>query len=298
MSSLTFFGHVTLDVKENHSNVSDSSDAILYQAGGGVFYGSIAAKTLGATTTVITRYNPNDSCIQNDFQQINHINNESSNTTTMKNVYLEGKANQRVSLCLCRADSFTPGDIPTTDSTSSCAVLSPLVNGEFPEHLIPLVAERFSTVALDVQGYTRCVEGQKMVQKDWLEKEEYLKYITILKVDEDEARTLTGCNDMSVSLPMIGKLGVQEVLCTHVEGVKLFVNGEIYESEWGNWDITARTGRGDTTLASYVVLRERYSDYQELLDMVAAVVTVKMNTPGPLRDVGSLARVLGREVDI
>ncbi|KAL0230888.1 hypothetical protein GEMRC1_010293 [Eukaryota sp. GEM-RC1] len=206
---ITFIGHVTLDVKENTSDNNEVDDNISYQPGGGVFYGSIAAATLGATPNVITCYNPEDSPLLSSLNQINFTVIPSVKTTTMKNVYIDGKANQRVSMCLFRANSFSESDL-STNKLSNTIILSPLVNGEFPEQLIPVLAKSCHTLALDVQGYTRHVVDQRMHQQDWPLKAEFLNYINILKVDEDEIRVLTGQSDVEEGMRMVGEWGLRK----------------------------------------------------------------------------------------
>ncbi|KAL0209253.1 hypothetical protein RCL1_003511 [Eukaryota sp. TZLM3-RCL] len=273
-----FIGHTTLDVKEN--GTSDQE----FSCGGGVFFGSQAAQTLGAVTSVLTKFNPSDRTIVDAFGNTQLLSIPSAHSTTMKNVYLEGKANKRVSLCLHQADPFTEQDISNPFLLEAVCVLSPLVNGEFPESLIPMVIKKFPIIGLDVQGYTRHLEGQKLVQKDWPLKTAYLKYISVLKIDEDEATALTGIENMDEAIQKIASMGNNlEIICTHVDGIKLYSNGKIFNSLFGNWDINARTGRGDTVLASFMVLRMKYSDPQILLDKVALIATHKMNIPGPLR---------------
>jgi sugar/nucleoside kinase (ribokinase family) len=52
-----------------------------------------------------------------------------------------------------------------------------------------------------------------------------------------------------------------------------------------------RTGRGDTTFAAYLARRNDHG-VSESLKFAAALVSIKMETPGPFQ--GSLADVLAR----
>ena len=69
-------------------------------------------------------------------------------------------------------------------------------------------------MSVDAIGYLREVRGENVYPVDWNEKEEALKHIHILKVNEHEAKVLTGLSDYQAAALQLSKWGVKEVLLT------------------------------------------------------------------------------------
>jgi len=72
-------------------------------------------------------------------------------------------------------------------------------------------------------------------------------------------------------------------MITQSEGVLARVNGKTYYEKFSNSNISGRTGRGDTTFAAYMSHRLDH-DVAESLKFAAALVSIKMETPGPFND--------------
>jgi len=81
------------------------------------------------------------------------------------------------------------------------------------------------------------------------------------------------------------------VLITRADGVLARVKGVEYFEPFSNRSVVGRTGRGDTTFAAYLCRRIDHEP-REALKFAAALVSLKMETPGPFR--GSLTDVLKR----
>jgi sugar/nucleoside kinase (ribokinase family) len=81
------------------------------------------------------------------------------------------------------------------------------------------------------------------------------------------------------------------VVITRSDGVQARVNGKDYFARFSNRSIAGRTGRGDTTFAGYMVRRLDHEP-AEALKFAAALVSIKMETPGPFQ--GTLQDVLER----
>jgi sugar/nucleoside kinase (ribokinase family) len=69
------------------------------------------------------------------------------------------------------------------------------------------------------------------------------------------------------------------------------VAGKTYYEKFSNKSVVGRTGRGDTTFAAYLAWRLDH-DAGESLKFAAALVSIKMETPGPFR--GTLEDVARR----
>jgi sugar/nucleoside kinase (ribokinase family) len=112
-----------------------------------------------------------------------------------------------------------------------------------------------------------------------------------LKLDVVEARILTGTEDLEKAGIMVESWGCPETLITHSQGVLARVKGKTYYEKFSNSNVSGRTGRGDTTFAAYLSWRLSH-DVRESLKFAAALVSIKMETPGPFK--GTLEDVAQR----
>ncbi len=85
--------------------------------------------------------------------------------------------------------------------------------------------------------------------------------------------------------------GCPEVVITQAEGVLAQVSGQTFYEKFSNRSVVGRTGRGDTTFAAYLACRLDH-DVTESLKFAAALVSIKMETPGPFS--GTMADVMAR----
>ena len=121
-----------------------------------------------------------------------------------------------------------------------------------------------------------------MAFHDWAEKKEYLPYIDYLKTDAAEAEILTGTTDRAKAAKMLYEWGAKEVLITHNTEVLAYDGKEIYTGPIKARNLSGRTGRGDTTFAGYITERQK-ADIKSALLYCTALVSLKMETPGPFK---------------
>ena len=112
-----------------------------------------------------------------------------------------------------------------------------------------------------------------------------------IKLDVVEAKLLTGTDDLEKAAIIVESWGCPEVMITHSEGVLARVNGVTYYEKFSNRNVTGRTGRGDTTFSAYLSWRLDHNP-KDSLKFAAALVSIKMETPGPFS--GTLEDVLIR----
>jgi len=250
-------------------------------SGGGVYYGSMAARRLGFSVAVVTKLHPDDFPFLDELRREGVVVHAAParQTTGIENVYPDRTMDRRVCRPLGFAGPFTAGEIPQLET--KVTIITPLMAGEVSGEIVRLLAAR-GPIALDVQGFARIPEGETLVTRDWPGKAQDLAGVTYLKADDAEAEVLTGSSDLRQAAQAFAVLGPREVVLTHAGGVLVFAGGASYEARFTPREIRGRTGRGDTTFATYVAARlDGDPDYA--CQLAAAVASMKMEHPGPFR---------------
>ncbi len=268
-------GHVSKDV-----NVVRGKKEVV--PGGGVYYGSFVARSLGKEVRVITKLNLEDKPLFEEMEGfgIEVLWIQSEKTTSIENVYPSENPDERISRMISRADSFELEDI---EKVSGVVHITPLWHGEFPEELLEKIRERVEVLSADAQGFLRNVsESGEMYYKDW-ERKDLLKILDVFKLDVKEAKILTGKEDPIEALEYLKNLGIKEIVLTSGEGVHIMRNGKAAFSPFGEWKLEGRTGRGDTAIAAYLSLRGEVKDLEKLASEVSRITTLKMQRKGPYK---------------
>lgn len=213
-----------------------------------------------------------------DCPNVHVFTRPSQTNTIMENVYFTADRERRRSRCLSVIDGYTPSDIPAEETR--VYHLAGLTADDISGEIIQFCARR-ADVALDVQCMMRRVQEDRTLKLfDWEEKKDYLPYIRYLKTDAAEAEALTGTADREEAARMLYAWGAKEVMITHNTEVLVYDGVAMYRAPLRPRNLSGRTGRGDTTFAGYLVARQ-HMDISEALNLAAALVSLKMETPGP-----------------
>ena len=267
-------GQVCLDTNTDFDGRTE------HRYGGAVLYSGHAANSIGKKVAVVTKGNPSVTNATEAFKGtgITVFERPSKDSTLMENVYFTADRERRRSRCLAVIDPYTPADIP--DVETGVYHLAGLCYGDIGTDII-LECARRADVAMDIQCMLRHVEpDQSLKLHDWPEKKEYLKYIRYLKTDAAEAEILTGLTDREEAARMMYGWGAREIVITHNTEVIAYDGQRIYRAPLKPRNLSGRTGRGDTTFAGYITERQSCG-IQEALTFSAALVSLKMETPGP-----------------
>jgi sugar/nucleoside kinase (ribokinase family) len=151
------------------------------------------------------------------------------------------------------------------------------IGGEIIEHI-----SRMGKAAVDVQCLLRCVENESMVFRDWKEKKKYLPMVNYLKTDAAEAEVITGKKEMTEAVKCLYSWGAKEIMITHNTEVMVYDGRKIYTQPLKPKNLTGRTGRGDTCFSAYITERIHHG-IEESLQFAAALVSLKMEKPGPFK---------------
>lgn len=201
-----------------------------------------------------------------------------------KTVYFENSyginQNNRTQRVLAKADPFTVEKIQHIEA--KIFHLGSLLSDDFSLDVIKYFDKK-GILSVDAQGYLREVRGENVYPIDWCEKKEALKYVHILKVNEHEAKVLTGLDDYQAAARQLAEWGVKEVLLTlGSEGSIIYAeNSFYYIPAYPPKEVVDATGCGDTYMLGYLYMRNKGVSYEEAGCFAAALSTVKLEKSGP-----------------
>ncbi len=201
-----------------------------------------------------------------------------------KTVYFENSyginQNNRTQRVLAKADPFTVEKIQHIEA--KIFHLGSLLSDDFSLDVIKYLSKK-GILSVDAQGYLREVRGENVYPIDWCEKKEALKYVHILKVNEHEAKVLTGLDDYQAAARQLAEWGVKEVLLTlGSEGSIIYAeNSFYYIPAYPPKEVVDATGCGDTYMLGYLYMRNKGGSYEEAGCFAAALSTVKLEKSGP-----------------
>ena len=269
-------GHISLDEIVYKGKVEK-------QLGGAALYCFYAAVAGGTKAGVLTKTSPGikDASVVFKLSAEDLFETFSETSTSIRNEYLTEDREKRVCTALSVATPFKTSDIPAVNS--KIYHLAGLIVGDFEEEIISYLAAQ-GKVAVDVQGFLRRNEDGQMVFRDWKNKKELLPLIEYLKTDAVEAEIMTGTSDRREAAVILNSWGAKEVMITHNEEVIVYSEGKFYAAPLKPRNLTGRTGRGDTCFSAYITERLK-KEPAEALSYAAALVSLKMETPGPFRGI-------------
>ena len=209
----------------------------------------------------------------------------------MKVVHTTADVDERQIYQLANAGFFSLADMPPLAARQ--VHLAGITDQEFDLDFIRGLKEKGYRLSADMQSFVRQVNPvtHRIAFGDVPNKKEIVGLMDMVKLDIVEAKVLTGTDDLERAALIIEGWGCPEILITKAEGVLARVNGKTYYEKFSNQSVVGRTGRGDTTFAAYLARRMDH-DVAESLKFAAALVSIKMETPGPFS--GTLADVLAR----
>lgn len=256
-------------------------------SGGGVYYGSVVVKRLGARVAVVTRLHPDD------FPRLEELRSEgvevfatlADGTSGIANYYQSSNMETRICKPIGFGGKYRLAEIP--DLKTKVIMLSPLFAGEVDLPLLQALSKR-APVGMDIQGFVRVPVENDLIFQPWADIAEGLKCITYLKVDKAEAEFLTGLSDLHEAALKLHSLGPKEIVLTQSSGVTVFADGNFHTAPFTPRSLAGRTGRGDTCFSTYIA--KRLTENAETACRWAGVVTsLKQEVPGPWK--GTIADV-------
>jgi len=248
-------------------------------SGGGVYYGSVAAKRLGARVAVVTRLHPDD------FPRLEELRSEgvdvfpilADGTSGIANYYQSANMETRICKPIGFGGKYNRNEIP--NFSTKVIMLTPLFAGEVDLPILHALSQK-APVGMDIQGFVRVPVDNDLIYQPWANLSEGLKCITYLKVDKAEAEFLTGSSDLREAALKLHSFGPKEIILTQSSGVIVLADGNFHYAPFTPRSLAGRTGRGDTCFSTYIA--KRLTEDAETACRWAAVVTsLKQEKQGP-----------------
>ena len=284
---ITFVGHLCFDeITPYHGNT-------VVAPGSAVLCGAVAAARIGQRVAIVTRMAPADDVI---LQPLLDLGVETfviptPETTWSVVIHPTPNVDERVLKLARSAGLFAVEDVPAI--TTRDLHLAGISDQEFSMDFIRGLKAQGYRLSVDMQSFVRQVDPctRTIEFRDVPGKKDIVALMSKVKLDIVEAKVLTGTDDLEQAARQFEAWGSPETVITHAEGVLARVNGTNYYEKFSNRSTAGRTGRGDTTFAAYLARRSDH-DVADSLKFAAALVSIKMETPGPFQ--GTLADVLTR----
>ena len=261
--------------------------------GSAVLCGAVAAARAGKKVAVITKLAEKDRHILKALKDepIDVMVIPAEETTYSRVIYFSENHDLRRLVLEKSAGLITIEQVPEIESRY--LHLAAISDQEFDLSLMRHLKSRGHTLTVDMQSFVRQVDPatREIAFKDVAGKHEIFKLVDMVKLDGVEAQALTGLDNLEEAARALASWGAKEMVITQNTGVWAWAGGHCWSEKFSNKSDIGRTGRGDTTFAAYLAYRLEH-DIPTALKFAAALVSVKMETPGPFR--GTLADVLAR----
>jgi len=284
---LVFAGHVTIDDIEAAEGASSGVP------GGAPFFGALAAVPSKKKIAVVTKMAGQDEHILTLLRTagVDVFLIEASETTRMRVVHQTENMDERQLYQVKNAGFFLLEEMPMLEP---CRIhLGALTDQEFTFEFMGQLRPRASSLSMDMQNIVRQVDTKtgRIHFRDDPIKKEMIHLVDIVKLDIVEAEILTGKSDLKDAASVLEDWGSLETMITCSEGILVRYRNKTCFERYTNRSDHGRTGRGDTTIGSYLAWRIDH-DVPESLKFAAALTSIKMETPGPFH--GSMDDVLAR----
>ena len=285
---ITFVGHMCYD------EIIPFGGKARIAPGSAVLCGAMVAARVGKKVAAVVKMAKKDESILQPMKDIGIDTYIIPSEETSYNRVLHESENvdERTMTLIKSAGLISINDVPVLDSR--CVHLAGISDTEFDMALMKgLKSRNFASLSVDMQSFVRHVDPitKNHEFSDVADKKEIAAMMDKLKLDIVEARLLTGTDDLEEAAIIIESWGCSEIVITQSKGVLARVKRKTYYEKFSNNSVAGRTGRGDTTFAAYLSHRLDHK-VPESLKFAAALVSIKMETPGPFS--GTLEDVIKR----
>jgi sugar/nucleoside kinase (ribokinase family) len=274
---ITFVGHMCYD------EIIPFGGEARIAPGSAVLCGAMVAARVGERVAAVVKMARQDEHILQPMKDVGVDTYliPSDETTYSRVVHESENVDERRLILVKSAGLIDIADVPPLQTR--CAHLAGISDTEFDMPLMAGLKARDYSLSVDMQSFVRHVTPSREIEfSDVANKREIVAMMDKVKLDVVEARILTGTDDLEKAAIVVEGWGCPEIVITHSPGVLARVNGKTFYEKFSNKSMVGRTGRGDTTFAAYLSYRLEH-DPLESLKFAAALVSIKMETPGPFQ---------------
>lgn len=271
-------GHVTRDL------VRVAGRAVWSGPGGSAYYTAAALCALGMRVAVVTRLARADAAdLLKDLESrgAEIFARFGSATTHFENSYPAAGAAERAQRVRALAPPIAAGDLPAI--TAAFYHLGPLTRADLAPDLAEALARRPALISADMQGWLRTLGGERVTLGFWPDARVWLRHVAVLKANEEEACSLTGCAEMAAAASRLAEMGPRELLLTRgAAGSLVAAEGRLHAvPAFPPRRLRDVTGAGDSYVAGYLCGRLRGLGPPMAGRLGAAVATAKIAHVGP-----------------
>ncbi len=291
MNKLCCIGHITRDKIVTPQQT-------VYMSGGVAFYFSYAINCLPKLVdfTLVTKLADEDRKAAEEMSAagIKVHTHPSKETVFFENIYGDNP-DDRTQRVRAKSDQFLLSEVAGIDA--GIYHLGTLLADDFNIGFAEQLHQR-GRVSVDAQGFLRKVVGESVEKCDWEHKEEWMRHIDIIKVNEMEMEVLTGETDPLRAARIIAGWGPEEVLVTlgSLGSLILYKGEEIRIPSYPAKQVVDATGCGDTFMAGYLYCRAQDIAPEEAGRFAAAMCTQKLTHNGPFKGtIEEVKRIVNRE---
>lgn len=274
---ITFVGHMCYD------EITPFGGEARIAPGSAVLCGAMVAARVGKRVAAVVKMARQDEHILQPMKDVGVDTYliASDETTYARVIHESEDVDERRLIVAKSAGLIDIADVPSLQTR--CAHLAGISDTEFDMPLIQGLKSRGYSLSVDMQSFVRHVTPSREIEfSDVADKREIAALMDKVKLDVVEARILTGTDDLEKAAAIVESWGCPEIVITHSSGVLARVKGKTFYEKFSNRSTVGRTGRGDTTFAAYLSYRLEH-DPLESLKFAAALVSIKMETPGPFQ---------------
>lgn len=274
---ITFVGHMCYD------EITPFGGEARISPGSAVLCGAMVAARVGKRVAAVVKMARQDEHILQPMKDVGVDTYliPSDQTTYSRVIHESENVDVRRLILAKSAGLIDIADVPPLQTR--CAHLAGISDTEFDMPLMQGLKSRGYSLSVDMQSFVRHVTPSREIEfSDVADKREIVAMMDKVKLDVVEAGILTGTEDLEKAAIIVESWGCPEIVITHSPGVLARVNGKTFYEKFSNKSMVGRTGRGDTTFAAYLSYRLEH-DPLESLKFAAALVSIKMETPGPFQ---------------
>jgi len=225
--------------------------------GGTASYSSITAKKLGCDTYVLSRGNDElKDWIKNlESQDIKVELELSENISNFVNDYTERERKQ-----YWTSDA---GKIDFKDLGKMDIIHIGPIFGEVTLDCVKKAKKNAKLISLDVQGFLRSSDGEKVTMKFWDERAEFLKYVDLVKINQLESYFVSKKTNYEEICKELVEFGPKVVIITLRDEGSIVFSDKFQKIPVYQTNLVDKTGAGDVYATAFAI---RYFETKDILE--------------------------------